>query len=58
MQGNSMGHDRCMAVGVCLHTCTRDHFSNNGNGYDAPRDDRDWPNMAYNVDPAVLVWLR
>lgn len=53
--GNTAGNDLCMGVGVTRGGS--DGFSNNLNGYDAPKNETDWPNVNYHVQPHVSVWL-
>lgn len=56
-QGNTEVNDYCMAVGVTGSGA--DGWSQNGNGFDSPSSDSDWPNSQYNHrSPRVLVWLK
>jgi len=50
--------DSCMAVGVLLQGNSADDFSQNGNGFDAPTSDIDWPNVSDTGAPHLSVWLR
>lgn len=56
--GGTNSGDWCMAVGV-QPSGTVDGFTQNGNGWDAPVSDTDWPNGSYtSTTPFVSVWLR
>jgi hypothetical protein len=41
-----------------LVNSTVDGYSQNGNGYDAPPNETNWPNSNINVPAHVAVWLR
>lgn len=57
--GNTAVNDYCMAVGVMLKGSTANGWNQNGNGYDSPQSDSDWPNTVYNhQQPYLLVWLK
>jgi hypothetical protein len=56
-QGNTTGGDLCASVGV-QPSGTVDGFIQNGNGYDAPTGDSDWPNANINNNPHLSVWVR
>ena len=57
--GTTAGGDLCMAIGVMLPGAAMvDGFTQNGNGFDAPSNDTDWPNSSINVPASVNVWLR
>ncbi|MBN1960278.1 MAG: hypothetical protein JW841_04980 [Deltaproteobacteria bacterium] len=56
--GNTTEGDLCMAVGVQPENRTIDGFTQNGNGFDAPIDDYDWPNASLANPPKLKVWLR
>lgn len=52
-------NDNCMAVGVMSKGSTAHGWSQNGNGYDSPSSDSDWPNKSYShQSPYVVVWLK
>jgi hypothetical protein len=58
-QGNTSPCDLCMSVGVLPQGLSADGFTQNGNGYDQPTNDSDWPNQNINATPPyVAVWLR
>jgi hypothetical protein len=54
--GNTFTNDGCMTVGVT--TVSINGFMQNGNGFDAPDDENDWPNTQINQPVHVAVWLR
>ncbi len=57
--GNTTSSDVCMAVGVMtLTTVATSGFTQNGQGYDQPTNDSDWPNAQTNGNAHVSVWLR
>jgi hypothetical protein len=56
--GTTSGGDWCMTVGVLSSGQYADGFNQNGNGYDAPKDEADWPNANLGQGPWVNVWLR
>ena len=56
--GNTSSGDLCMAVGVVKPGTAADGFTQNGNGFDAPANDGDWPNSVTGPPPYVNVWLR
>ena len=56
--GNTTPGDWCLSVGTTLPNSTVDGFTQNGNGWDAPASEGDWPNAAYNVPAHLSVWLR
>lgn len=56
--GNTTPGDWCMSVGTVAPNTTVDGFSQNGNGWDAPTAESDWPNAQYNVPAHLSVWLR
>jgi hypothetical protein len=56
--GNTGGGDNCMSVGVQLTGMNADSWGQNGNGFDAPSSDADWPNAALASSMHVAVWLR
>jgi hypothetical protein len=56
--GNTQGNDWCIGVGTTTVNSTVDGFGQNGNGYDAPSNETNWPNGAINVPVHVAVWLR
>ncbi|XP_068733893.1 uncharacterized protein [Montipora capricornis] len=58
-EGNTATNDNCMAVGVMSKGSTAHGWSQNGNGYDSPSSDSDWPNKSYShQSPYVVVWLK
>ena len=54
--GNTQPNDGCVTVGVS--TVSINGFTQNGNGFDAPEADNDWPNGELNRPPHLAVWLR
>jgi hypothetical protein len=56
--GNTAGGDDCMSVGTLVGGTAADGFTQNGNGFDAPRDETTWPNQAIAIPVHVAVWLR
>ena len=54
--GNTSPGDNCMSVGV-QPSGTHDGYSQNGNGYDQPDSNSDWPNGDYQSPPFVNVWV-
>ena len=57
--GNTAGNDYCMAVAVLPKGSTAHGWSQNGNGYDNPSSDSDWPSRSNsNYSPHLLVWLK
>ena len=58
-QGNTFPDDFCLAVGVLPSgSNSTNGFTQNGNGYDAPTSDTDWPNVALQGVPMLNVWLK
>ena len=57
-QANTFPNDLCLAVGVQPTSSTFNGFSQNGNGYDAPSSNTDWPNVALQGIPMLGVWLK
>ncbi|CAE7365461.1 unnamed protein product [Symbiodinium sp. KB8] len=57
-QGTTLTDDLCLAVGVLPLGSTSNGFSQNGNGYDAPTDNTDWPNAELKGIPSLNVWLK
>ena len=58
-QGNTKVKDYCMAIGVMLKGATVHGWSQNGNGYDSPKNNGDWPNDNYNHQALyITVWLK
>lgn len=55
--GNTAGGDLCLGVGVDGDSPVNG-WSTNGNGYDAPKSDSDWPNQNYDQAMDVYVWVR
>ena len=60
--GNTATSDYAMAVGSMQSgtvATPSGNWSNNGNGWDAPDNETDWPNPSYNNGGAyILVWIR
>lgn len=56
--GNTGGSDWCMAVGVMQTDNAADGFTQNGNGFDAPTSEVDWPGGSLQSEPRVSIWLR
>jgi hypothetical protein len=56
--GNTSPGDNCMSVGVQVMGTIADGWGQNGNGFDAPASDTDWPNAALASSTHVAVWLR
>ena len=46
-----------MSVGVQPSGTHHDGYSHNGNGYDQPDSNSDWPNGDYQSPPFVNVWV-
>ena len=53
--GNTSPGDNCMSVGVQPSGTHHDGYSHNGNGYDQPDSNSDWPNGDYQSPPFVNV---
>ena len=45
--GNTRGNDNCMGVGVLLPGASANGWTQNGNGFDSPTSNTDWPNSMY-----------
>lgn len=56
--GSSGPNDPCMAIGVLNDAEAANEFDQNGNGFDSPNDDDDWPNAELAGPNNVQVWLR
>ena len=57
--GDCGTNDYCMSVGVTTKGTTAHGWSQNGNAYDSPSSDSDWPNRSYSHQSSHLtVWLK
>ena len=57
--GGTATNDYCMAVGVTAKGSTAHGWTQNGNAYDSPSSDSDWPNRSLNhLSPHLTVWLK
>lgn len=57
--GNTAKNDYCMAVGVQKKGTSGDGWSQNGNGFDSPQSNSDWPGGSVSHEsPSLTVWLK
>ncbi|CAB4038787.1 Hypothetical predicted protein [Paramuricea clavata] len=57
--GGTATNDYCMAVGVQKKGTSADSWGQNGNGFDSPLSNSDWPGKSVNHEsPSLTVWLK
>ena len=58
-RGNTARNDYCMTVGVMSKGSAAHGWSQNGNAFDNPSSDSDWPSRSVNnFSPHLLVWVK